>query len=67
MHRLVGQHARAAGGGAEEGGLAGVADAGSLNVGIEIGFQVSGVVRARRSCRQTRAAAIFLGGYSEGT
>ncbi|MGC1863935.1 MAG: hypothetical protein WA733_23150 [Methylocystis sp.] len=36
IHRLVGQRAGAAGGGAEQGSLAGVADAGRLDIGVEI-------------------------------
>jgi hypothetical protein len=40
MHRLVGQYVRPAAGRTEEGGVAGVTDAGSFYVGIEIGFQV---------------------------
>jgi hypothetical protein len=38
-HRLFSQHAGAAGGGAEQGSLAGVADAGRHDVGVEIGFK----------------------------
>ena len=39
VHRLLGQGAGAAGGGAEEGGLAAVTDACRLYVGVEVGFQ----------------------------
>ena len=53
VHRLVGQRAGAAGGGAEEGALAVVADAGRLDIGVEIGFEL--VVR-----RHLMALAAFL-------
>ncbi len=39
VHRLLGQCAGAAGGGAEEGSLAGIADAGCIYISIKIGFQ----------------------------
>jgi hypothetical protein len=38
IHRLLGQDVSAAGGGAEEGGLAGIANPGRLYIGVEIGF-----------------------------
>ena len=50
---FVGQRAGAAGGGAEEGGLAAVADAGRLDIGVEIGFEI--VMR-----RHLMALAAFL-------
>ena len=53
VHRLLGQRAGGAGGGTEEGGFAGIADAGGLYIGIEIGFQV--VMR-----RHLMALATFL-------
>ena len=53
MHRLVGQRAGAAGGGAEQGSLAGVADSRRLDIGVEIGFEI--VMR-----RHFMALAAFL-------
>ena len=53
MHRFIGQRAGAAGGGAEQGSLAGVADAGRLDISVEIGFQI--VMR-----RHLMALAAFL-------
>ena len=57
VHRLFGQRADAAGGGAEQESLAFVADAGGLNVSIKIGFEI--VMRGHLgrlppfSCRRT--------------
>ena len=53
VHRLVGQRAGAAGGGAEQGSLAAVADSGRLDIGVEIGFEI--VMR-----RHLMALAAFL-------
>ena len=53
VHRLVGQRAGAAGGGAEQGSLATVADSSRLDISVEIGFQ--SVVR-----RHFMALAAFL-------
>jgi hypothetical protein len=38
VHRFVGQRAGAAGGGAEQGCLAGVAETGRLDISVEIGL-----------------------------
>jgi hypothetical protein len=40
FHRVVGQCIGAAGGGAEQGSLAIIADAGGLDVSIEVGFEI---------------------------
>jgi hypothetical protein len=49
VHGRGGQRAGAADGGAEEGGLAALANAGRLDIGVEIGFQ-SVMCRAVSNC-----------------
>jgi hypothetical protein len=57
VHGRGGQRAGAAGGGAEEGGLAAVANTGRLDIGVEIGLQIRCTPQKWMTRKSFRAAA----------